>query len=86
MPQYTHDEIKEIKKCFNLYVKFPKNRWKEIERAEKNDVEGNKIYNYLKEEFLEKYMPAPNDDPHGITKYKISNGGISKSPYQDEMI
>ena len=55
----------EIRKCFNLYVKFPKNRWKEIEKAEKNDVEGNKIYKDLKKEFLEKYMPTPNADPHG---------------------
>ena len=36
-------QIEEIKKCFSLYVKFPKNRWKQIERAEKNDKEGNKI-------------------------------------------
>ena len=65
MPQYPPHEIKEIRKCFNLYVKFPRNRWKEIEKAEKNDDGGNKIFNYLKEEFLEKYMPAPNDDSHG---------------------
>ena len=65
MPQYPPYQIKEIKKCFNLYVKFPKNRWKEIERAEKNDAEGNRIFNNLKQEFLEKYMPTPNADPHG---------------------
>ena len=35
MPQYPPHEIEEIKKCFAMYVKFPKNRWKEIERAEK---------------------------------------------------
>ena len=35
MPQYPPHEIEEIKKCFSLYVKFPKSRWKEIERAEK---------------------------------------------------
>lgn len=68
MPQYPPHQIKEIIKCFNLYVKFPKNRWKEIERAEKNDIEGNRIYKNLKEEFLEKYMPAPNADPHGGIK------------------
>ena len=34
MPQYPPHEIEEIKKCL-LYIKFPKNRWKEIERAEK---------------------------------------------------
>ena len=43
MPQYPPHEIEEIKKCFSLYVKFPKTRWKEIERAEKNDKEGNRI-------------------------------------------
>jgi hypothetical protein len=48
-----------------MYVKFPKNRWKEIERAEKNDKEGNKIFTELKAEYLEKYMPKPDADPHG---------------------
>jgi radical SAM superfamily enzyme YgiQ (UPF0313 family) len=90
MPQYPPHEIKEIRRCFNLYVKFPKNRWKEIERAEKEDVEGNKILNHLREEYLEKYMPTPNDDPHGgienIKKYKMSNNNISKLPHQDEII
>ena len=65
MPQYPPEEIEEVKKCFNLYIKFPKKRWKEIERAEKNDVEGNKIYDELKREYLEKYMPKPDADPHG---------------------
>jgi|TARA_B100001964_G_C14256828_1_gene612919 hypothetical protein len=65
MPQYPPHEIREIRKTFKLYVKFPKNRWKEIERAEKNNVETNKIYAYLKQEFMEKYMPKPNADPHG---------------------
>ena len=65
MPQYPRHEIEEIKKCFTMYIKFPKDRWKEIERAEKNDKEGNKIYNELKKEYLEKYMPKPDADPHG---------------------
>ena len=65
MPQYPPHEIEEIRKCFSMYVKFPKNRWKEIERAEKNDKEGNKIFTELKAEYLEKYMPKPNADPHG---------------------
>ena len=65
MPQYPPHEIEEIKKCFALYVKFPKNRWAEIEKAEKNTPEGNAIYKNLKAEFLEKYMPKPDADPHG---------------------
>ena len=39
LPQYPKHEIKGITKCFNLYVKFPKNRWSEIEKAEKDDEE-----------------------------------------------
>ena len=65
MPQYPPHEIEEIKKCFALYVKFPKNRWLEIGKAEKNTDEGNEIYKNLKAEFLEKYMPKPDADPHG---------------------
>tara|TARA_Y100000590_G_scaffold470173_1_gene662524 strand:+ start:1207 stop:2796 length:1590 start_codon:yes stop_codon:yes gene_type:complete len=65
MPQYPRHEIEAIKKCFTMYIKFPKNRWREIEKAEKNDEEGNKIYKELKQEYLEKYMPKPDADPHG---------------------
>ena len=65
MPQYPPHEIDEIRKCFSLYVKFPKSRWKEITRAEKNDEEGNKIYKSLRQEYLETYMPKPDADPHG---------------------
>jgi len=67
MSQYPPHEIEEIKKCFALYVKFPKSRWKEIERAEKNDTEGNRIYANLKVEYLEKYMPKPDADPHSLS-------------------
>ena len=99
MPQYPRHEIKEMTKCFNLYVKFPKNRWKEIERAEKDDDEGNKIFKELSEEYLEKYMPAPNADPHGgiedfIDAEKLDHcipvprtkRKISKSSNEDEMV
>ena len=96
MPQYPPHEIEEIKKCFALYVKFPKKRWKEIERAEKNDNEGNKIYKDLKKEYLEKYMPKPDADPHSLTTGperfqsmdSLMYGGINdekKKGYADEM-
>ena len=78
-----------------MYIKFPKSKWKEIERAEKNDKEGNKIYNELKKEYMEKYMPKPDADPHGGLEdfkkvYKDPNSlDISeeqKSEYIDEMV
>jgi len=94
MPQYPPHEINGVIKCFILYVKFPKSRWKEIERAEKNDEEGTKIYNNLKAEFLEKYMPKPGADPHGGIEdfrdlenpYKGTIPDQKKSGYTDEMI
>ena len=90
MPQYPPHEIREVKRCFNLYVKFPKSRWKEIERAEKDDKEGNKIYAELKKEFLDIYMPAPNADPHGgiedFIKQKINGNSLEKNPNENEMI
>jgi len=72
MKQYPPHEIEGIKKTFVLYVKFPKSRWKEIERAETDDYEGGKILKELKKEFLEKYMPKPEADPHSTTPHKIN--------------
>lgn len=94
MPEYPPHEIEEIKKCFVLYVKFPKNRWKEIERAEKNDKEGNKIYDELKTEYLEKYMPKPDADPHSGVKdfekmenpnYRVDITGAARSGSKDDL-
>ena len=81
MSQYPPEEIEEIQKCFALYVKFPKNRWKEIERAEGDDEEGQKIFAELSKEYLEKYMPSPNSDPHGgiedFTCIDSANNGVA---------
>ena len=35
MPQFPRDEVNGIIKTFNLYVKFPKSKWKHIKEAEK---------------------------------------------------
>ena len=93
MSQYPPEEIEEIQKCFALYVKFPKNRWKEIERAEKNDEEGNRIYSNLKKEYLEVYMPKPDADPHGgsadfkniESKTETNAPGATKPGYADDL-
>ena len=96
MPQYPPHEIDEIRKCFSLYVKFPKSRWKEIARAEKNDEEGSRIYKVLKQEYLETYMPKPDADPHGGAEdfEKVENPYCDipdvsddiKKGYADEMV
>jgi hypothetical protein len=61
MPQFPAKEIAGLIKCFVLYVNFPKNRWKDIRRAEEDTPEGRKIFKELKEEFTEKYMPKKGE-------------------------
>lgn len=38
-----------------LYLKFPDNRWSDIEKAEKISPQGDKIWRELREEYLIKY-------------------------------
>ena len=67
MPQFSAKEISGLIKCFVLYVKFPKGRWKDIRRAEEGTPEGRKILAELRGEFQEKYMPKKSEvDPKEI--------------------
>jgi len=62
MEQYPIEEIMGLRKCFILYTSFPKSRWKDIERAEPDTAEGNRIFKELKQEYMEKYFKAPRDN------------------------
>jgi radical SAM superfamily enzyme YgiQ (UPF0313 family) len=55
-PQYSAKEVEGLQRCFVLYVGMPKSRWPEIEKAEKNTAEGNRIFKRLKEEYKRDYM------------------------------
>jgi len=56
MPQFTKKQIEGVRRCFVLYVKMPKTRWSDIQRAESLTPEGDKIFRELKDECLAKYM------------------------------
>lgn len=56
MPHFTKEQIEGVRRCFVLYVKMPKDRWPEIQKAETLTPEGDKIFHKLKDECLEKYM------------------------------
>lgn len=56
MPYFSKEQIEGVRRCFVLYVKMPKNRWPEIQKAEALTPEGDKIFRKLKDECLEKYM------------------------------
>jgi radical SAM superfamily enzyme YgiQ (UPF0313 family) len=50
MPQFPKERIYGKARTFNLYLKFPESRWKDIEKAEALTPEGHRIWNELKEE------------------------------------
>jgi len=56
MPQFPPEAIEGLRRCFILYVKMPKSRWSEIEKAEKLTTEGNEIWENLRKECSEKYF------------------------------
>jgi len=80
-PQYRADEIAGLQKCFALYVSFPKNRWNEIQRAEKDDKEGNRLFNELKNEYIEKYM-SPVTKTDNVTEIP----GVADLEYGEKRI
>jgi anaerobic magnesium-protoporphyrin IX monomethyl ester cyclase len=50
MPQFPKEVISGKARTFNLYVRLPEKRWKDIARAEKLTPEGDRIWNELKQE------------------------------------
>lgn len=60
MPQFTKEQILGKARTFNMYVCFPKDRWKDIERAEKITSEGDRIWTELRQEYQEKYVRSRN--------------------------
>jgi len=56
MPQFPKEKIKGIMRTFSLYVRFDKSRYGEIEIAEKFTHEGERMFQKLKEEYIQKYF------------------------------
>lgn len=56
MPYYSSEEIKGLVRTFSLYVRFPKQDWPLIQRAEKFDEEGNRIFRELAEKYYEMFF------------------------------
>ncbi|MBF0489181.1 MAG: B12-binding domain-containing radical SAM protein [Candidatus Omnitrophica bacterium] len=62
MPQFPKESVEGLVKTFNMYVKFPEDRWPEIRQAEKDTPEGRKIYDALKQEFVSKFFFESDED------------------------
>ncbi len=67
MPQLSKEEIRGLQRTFALYAKMPKDYWPKIERAEKFDEEGNRVFSELKKIYQEKYFNeiSLNPSPKG---------------------
>jgi len=68
-PQYTAEEVEGLQRCFVLYVGMPKNRWGEIEKAEKNTTEGNRLFEKLKEEYKREYIAESSSSKTADLEY-----------------
>ena len=56
IPQFTPEEIEGVRRCFTLYTKMPRKRWREIRKAEQLTPKGDRIWEDLRDECKEKYM------------------------------
>ena len=56
MPQYPAHEIQGLIKCFVFYVKFPKERWPQIRKAEEDSPEGRRIFEDLRQEYMDRFL------------------------------
>ena len=55
MPQFSRSEVNGLCKTFNMYVKFPEEKWDKIKKAEEETPEGKKVFEELKTEFIDKF-------------------------------
>ena len=74
MPQFRSSEVKALCKTFNMYVNFSEDRWSDIEKAEADTPEGGKIFEELKEEFIETFWKEDSSFE--------SSASAEVSPYQ----
>ncbi len=58
LPEFTSDQLIGLKRTFAMYARFPKSRWPEINDAEHLTDDGNRIWNKLREEYIEKYFSS----------------------------
>jgi len=79
MPQLSNEEILGLVRTFSLYVKFPKEEWPLIRRAEKTDEEGNRIFADLSKLYYERFF----DHDFKYTKKACFSTAIYTTPKRD---
>jgi len=77
MPQFPQKKINGLLKTFNLYVKFPESRWPDIRKAEEDTPEANKIFQELKEEYVQKFWNSSAHDFENAANENTTGATIS---------
>lgn len=62
LPTFTPEELIGLKRTFAMYVRFPKDRWPEIEQAEKLTPEGDEVWARLSGEYRSTYLQTDDSD------------------------
>lgn len=60
-PFLSKEEVRRLRDVFTMYVKFPKDRWPEIQLAEQKTPEGDKIRERLREEYIATFFATTGD-------------------------
>ena len=58
MPQWNKKDVAKLCKTFAMYVKFPKNRWPEIKKAETD----REVHSKLTAEFIDTFWSKPDEE------------------------
>lgn len=74
-PYLSSKDIDGLMKTIPLYVYFPKSEWKNIRKAEENDDEGKKIYEYYSSLYKENFLKGSQDD-----EKILMDEGLDKQP------
>ena len=64
MPQWPKKEVAKLRNTFAMYVKFPKDRWPEIKKAE-TDLE---VHAKLSKEYIDTFWSHRDDDLRDAVK------------------
>lgn len=61
-PYMSPGELRALRRVFTMYVKFPKDRWPEIRRAEELTPAGDALWEKLREEYIATFLNDPDGD------------------------
>lgn len=65
-PYISADEIDGLMRIIPLYCYFPKTEWKNILRAEVNDGEGNRVFEYYAAIYKENFLKQTQDEKKNL--------------------